>query len=294
MRQRVEERLAKLLWLRSSRANDEGMTLVELLVSLMLFAIIMAMTVPIVITLGGVFANTNRNLTAQDQQILVSNQLDTILQGATAAPGSGSASALSQAVFLVCPDAMIFYTNAALPGEHSPSQYGGWVYIYLSEDDVLPNGLASYTLNVENVGSYSATQPDVSPWPLSSGGQFSWSSDCGPSQGELTSQIVSASGGSPILSIDDVIAPQPSVAGFYYLEFSGPFSGFYEITPGGAAWSEEASTVGEVSYDIEVKHLACGNHCTAQDVSSTPSVTLRSMVTLPNVLLANGEGSGLF
>jgi hypothetical protein len=273
--------------------------LVELLVAIMLFSILMAMTVPIVLTLGGVFANATRNLTSQDQQILTSNELNRILEGATAPPGTSSSSSTFQAVYLVCPDAMIFYTNAPLPGEHAPN-YGGWVYIYLTENEnePLPNGQASYDLNVEKlnveklnvekVGLYGATKSLVYPWGLDGGSTSNWSSDCGRTQTPvtLTYQVIQPLSGNVFFSIDNVIASsQPSIFTFY--------SGQSSCT-GKACQTKQANQVGEVSYDIQVRDLVCGDHCTASDVNSTPSVTLRSMVIMPNVLLADGEGSGIF
>ncbi len=350
--------------LRSSR--EEGFTLIELLVSILLLGIAMAMIVPVVSVLLSSYSHSTNTLSSDNSQALLSLVFDRTIQDAaippcTAASGCPPASTaippcplqagcppastaipLTQAVFLACPDAMVLYSGAPLPGL---TDGGGWVYIYLAPSTNPPGmnpplpaatGYAVYTLNVDEIVGSSI--PYLPPLQLSTGAplvQWKWNTtatpptlavsqspwtSCGPLQPTpvATSTLLSTQPGYhlvPLLTLRDVVAPTIANLNANYPSTTpsatcltapagstcDPFT-YFDLSNSGASSVTNvvtsAAQTTEMSYDITVRHLSC-SACSANVLNEgspiwSPPITMQGSLTLPNVLIADGEGAGLF
>jgi hypothetical protein len=164
-----------------------------------------------------------------------------------------------RAVYLYCPNAMELYSLAPLPGA---ANGGGWVYIYLSSVSS-----PTYTLYVEELSSFSPATCSSSPTDVEA----------------------------IILTLHDVVAPSGQ-----------PFFNYYSLFEWGSSTSAiqvsyparvTGQPIDEIAYKITVRHLSC-TACSKAAITSgpvqSPKVTMQGTLLLPNVLINQGQGAGLF
>jgi prepilin-type N-terminal cleavage/methylation domain-containing protein len=280
--------------------NSGGFTLVEMMIAGVIFAILISMIFVIITNLMTQSMATTRNLSAQDAVATVSNSLARDIREATYPPSSSASP--PPAVWLVCPDAMVLYSNLPTPSGASSSSQQGWLYIYLTkEDTTVPavNGVDywMYTLHVDIVGYGSTPNLEVGTTPItgpaSDGTSTSWSADCGGAASSLlTSDTVQESAPPARTLIDMRGLYGPSPASWSTTPGSGPSPLFtyFESYQTSAATGNAVHTV-YVTFSSMFRDLSC-TVCTSKAVLDSPSSTLSSSTLLANVALNNGFGAG--
>jgi hypothetical protein len=294
-----------------------------MLIAMLLMMIALAMIVPVFSVLVDTYSSTTRTLDSSSHQTLLSFTLDRVLDDAQVPPcPASSVCTADQATFLTCPDAMIFYSDAPMPGNPNG---GAWVYLYLSQPAAPTLGASSpyaaYTLNIDEVVGPATDLPPFDWTGIQSGplttSNDAWS-DCGPEQGTptLTNTLLTLQSGysvDSILTLNDVIAPAPGdLSGSYPTSApsttcmsapTGPTCDplvYYGLSSSTATVTNVAPTVAEVSYDITVRDLSsCSATCSSvvldeNSPAHSPAVTMQGTAVMTNVLINEGQGAGLF
>ncbi len=287
----VRARLTRGCRARLGIKGEAGFTFVSVLVSMLLLAIAMAMIVPLMSVLVTTYHRDTRTLSADSSQARLSLTFDRIIEDAAPPPSPSGGPAVS----LHCPNAMELYSLAPLPGA---ANGGGWVYIYLSpasSTTLSSSRYSVYTLHVKELSSPFAP-PTCSPLPSSP---------------RRPPKPPSSDVKAVILTLHDVVRKgQPCFFTYYSLsEGSSPTSPTtatpVSFSPSAVSCPPPESlpsgsspgSIEEIAYKITVRHLSCTVCSTAAITSGpvqSPKVTMQGTLLLPNVLINQGQGAGLF
>jgi hypothetical protein len=286
----VRARLTRRCRARLGIKGEAGFTFVSVLVSMLLLAIAMAMIVPLMSVLVTTYHRDTRTLSADSSQARLSLIFDRIIQDAYP---PRSRKKPKPAVSLDCPNAMELYSLAPLP--EAPNG-GGWVYIYLSKN-LSKSPSKSPTLSRSSKYSvYTLHVEELSPSSLNPFKPSFKPTTCSSSSKPLTppSSDVEA----VILTLHDVVARsgQPFFFNYYSLFEWGSSTIAIRVSSFGQV-SSSGQPIDEIAYKITVRHLSC-TVCSKAAITSgpvqSPKVTMQGTLLLPNVLINEGQGAGLF